>query len=139
MELTVDQAIQLLRFEEAKLKDVEARMNQSMALLNELQLAKATLQNLPGKKTEGLLPIGGGVMLPALTEKGNVLINVGAGVVVEKSLEDAVSFLDKRIKMIEENMNNLARLAQKTAKNISVLRAKIDEAIKARQGPAVVG
>ncbi len=140
MELTLDQAMQLLKVEDAKLKDLEARINQTMAVLNELQVAKATLKNVPKKETVGLLPIGGGVMLPAKTKKGNVLINVGAGVVIEKNIEGSVEFLERRIKMLEDSLTKLSQLAQKTDKNIYVLKTKIDEVIRNKQQtPTIVG
>jgi prefoldin alpha subunit len=140
MELTVDQAIGLIRSEEAKLADVNNRINQSVALLSELKIAKATLSNLPEKESETLIPIGGGILLPSkASSRVKVMINVGAGAVVEKSIPDAIKMLDEKIALVDKNIKQLSDLASKLKTNIDTLKSKVDEVIKSRQGPTVVG
>ncbi len=141
MEITIEQAINMLKAEEAKLADLNKRIADADALLRELVTAKATLENLPDKETETLVPVGGGIFLPvSASKKTKVLVSVGAGVSTEKTIDETVKFLDKRIDAVKKTLNDLINLANKTQKNISVLRAKIDEAIKkSQQPPAVVG
>ncbi len=141
MELTLDQAINLLRNEELKLQDLDNKINQTFAVLTELRIAKVTLEKLPDSETETLLPIGAGILLPTeASNKKKVLINVGSDVVVEKTIPEAIEFLESRIKMIETTLSEMTKMANQTKKNIAVLRKKIDEALRQRQqGPTVVG
>ena len=140
MELTVDQAVNMIREEEAKLADVNEKINQSIALINELRIARATLADLPEKETETLIPIGGGILLPGKTSREvKVMLNVGAGAVVERDITGAISFLDNKIKQVDENIRYLSDIAAKLDKNVRILKEKVNSVIRQRQGPTVVG
>ncbi|WP_054841523.1 prefoldin subunit alpha [Thermococcus peptonophilus] len=74
---------------------------------NEFQAVKETLEGL--KKEEGaveiLVPIGGaGSFLKGkILDAKNAIVSVGgAGYAVEKSLDDSIAYLEKRIKEYEE-------------------------------------
>ena len=69
---------------------------------NEFQAVKETIEGL--KKTEDerpeiLVPIGAGSFLRGtLIDKNNAIVSVGAGYAIEKSLDDAVEYLEARIR-----------------------------------------
>ncbi len=141
MEVTLDQAINMLKVEEAKYSDLNNKIAEANAVLSELITAKVTLENLPKKKTETLVPIGGGVFLPvSATKEAKLIVSVGAGASVEKSVTDTISFLDSKINAVKESLDELIKLMNKTQKNINVLREKINASIKnSNQAPTVVG
>ncbi len=140
MEVTVDQAINLLRAEEARVQELTNQLNQAIALMNELQLARITLENLPEEESEVLLPIGSGVFVPSkATRNAKILVNIGSGVVVEKTVEEAVQFLKTRIETLDKTIKQISSSLNQANKNVSVLRRKIDEVLRSRQNPTVVG
>ena len=69
---------------------------------NEFQAVKDTIEGL--KKTEDerpeiLVPIGAGSFLRGiLIDKNNAIVSVGAGYAIEKSLDEAVEYLEARIR-----------------------------------------
>jgi len=92
---------------EAQLLQGQGRaLEQQVGMLAEgaAQLS-AALESLKSLKSGGgaaLVPLGGGAMAKADIRGGeSVLIDVGAGVVVEMGLDEAVSTVDKRLKDAE--------------------------------------
>ncbi|ADT84064.1 prefoldin subunit alpha [Thermococcus barophilus] len=99
--------------------------------MNEFRAVKETLEELKKveeEKPEILVPVGAGSFLKGMiVDKEHAIISVGSGYAVEKSLEDAVAYLDARIKeyedaikrtqealqQIQEKLQDLAQKAQK--------------------------
>ncbi|MCW1296517.1 MAG: prefoldin subunit alpha [Candidatus Parvarchaeota archaeon] len=71
---------------------------------NELEIVSGSLDEIKDKKDkEILVPLGSGVFLRGkLLESEKVLINVGANVIVEKSLEEAKNIITSQIEEIEK-------------------------------------
>jgi len=98
---------------------------------NEFQAVKETLEGLKNVEEENpkiLVPIGAGSFLKGrIEDKHNAIVSVGSGYAVEKSIDDAIAYLDKRIKeydeaiaktqealhQLEGKLQNLAQKAQK--------------------------
>jgi prefoldin alpha subunit len=100
---------------------------------NEFQAVKETLEGL--KKTEDerpeiLVPIGAGSFLRGvLIDKNNAIVSVGAGYAIEKSLDDAVEYLEARIKeyddaiaKTQEGLKNLEGRLQELAQRAQQLQ-----------------
>ncbi|WP_297506072.1 prefoldin subunit alpha [Thermococcus sp.] len=72
---------------------------------NEFEAVRETLEELKkveGEKPEILVPIGAGSFLKGVVvDKENAIVSVGAGYAVEKSLDDAIAYLNDRIKEYE--------------------------------------
>ena len=94
--------------------------------------ALATLQSLEDfsrldKDEEILVPVNNGIFAKATLKKGSkVLLNVGASVVVDKSVEDAKKLVDTQRREIEKfhaalssNMDTLMERAAKLEKELS--------------------
>ncbi|WP_324736622.1 prefoldin subunit alpha [Thermococcus sp. SY098] len=99
--------------------------------MNEFRAVKETLEEL--KKVEDetpeiLVPVGAGSFLRGMiVDKEHAIVSIGAGYAVEKSLDDAVTYFDIRIKeyedaikrtqealqQIEQKLQDLAQKAQK--------------------------
>ena len=70
------------------------------------------------------MPIGGNVFIhAALKDNSNVLTGVGGGVVTEKSISKAVSFVDKKIEELLKEEDTLIGTSQE-------LKAKVEELSK---------
>ena len=105
----VEKEMEKLAYEYQLLQAQAQLLAQNLELLslgrNEFQAVKETIEEL--KKAEGeveiLVPIGAGSFLKGLiTDKENAIVSVGAGYAVEKNLDDAITYLEERIKEYDE-------------------------------------
>ncbi|MBR9679029.1 MAG: prefoldin subunit alpha [Nanoarchaeota archaeon] len=64
----------------------------------ELEMVLSSLDEIKNQKGDGtLIPIGSGVFVKGkLTQKGKVLINIGADVVIEKTVVEAKKIIQKQ-------------------------------------------
>lgn len=83
----------------------------------ELTSAKVTLQNV-GKGDDSLLvPIGSGIFVKSRREpKEKVLVSIGAGMIVEKEIDGAITLIDEKIKenhllkeTVQKNMETVSK------------------------------
>ncbi len=77
--------------------------------------AKMTLEQLikADDGTEVLLPIGGSTFVSATTKStSKVLFDIGGGIVAEKTSEDAIKKIDKRIESLQQTQEKLSSMAQ---------------------------
>src|SRR3989338_2635633 len=99
---------QMLFQQMQQLKENSSALEKHILSLNDL---KDNLNNIPSIKTgtESLMAIGNGLFLKSeLKDNENVIMNVGSGVCVEKSIQDAINTIDKQlidVKNILEEIN----------------------------------
>lgn len=73
------------------------------------------------KKSETLLPIGGGVYLPVnITKPDRIIVGVGAGVFLEKSIEEAIHH-------INNSVGNLKKAVDDRVKSLEQLKSRYEE------------
>ncbi len=115
------------------------QLNMLKMTLNDLETALFTITALKdetaGKET--LVPIGFGSFVKAtLSDPGNIVVGIGSGVSVEKKIDDAKSFLEKRkdelAKYHEQLNNTISKLAQEL-QNIQGIVQKHQKAQQSRQ------
>ncbi len=129
-----NEQLERLAYEYQLLKAQAQLLAQNLELLtmgrNEFQAVKETLEGLKdveAEKPEILVPIGAGSFLKGIiVDRENAIVSVGAGYAVEKSLDDAIAYLEERVKEYDEaiaktqeglkklegQLNELARKAQ---------------------------
>ena len=95
------------------------------------------LKSIPeGSDSEILVPLGAGVLMRVcspMVEK--LLLNIGAGVVIEKSKEDTIKYLNERLNQLETALSNIAAQKAEIANKINVYRAQVNNlAAKLEQG-----
>src|SRR3990170_1638799 len=100
MEQRINDMVQQSMVLEAYMNDVMTRQVTVTRLMEEARLASTTIQNITSEsEVESLMPMGIGVyvktMVPPIKK---LLVNLGAGVAVEKSREDALNYVEARIK-----------------------------------------
>jgi len=99
-------------------------------VLAELALSKAALQEIKSREGKGetLIHIGGGNYIRTqLQDVKTVVVGVGAGVSIEKSLADAISDIDGRTKLAQEQINSLQNQYLQIATRMDQLQTKIDQ------------
>jgi prefoldin alpha subunit len=105
-------------------------------LLEEAHLASNTIQSITSESdVESLMPIGIGVYVKTVVPPvKKLLINLDAGVALEKSREDALNYVESRIKEYEVAARQLEAQRQEIAMRISQLQSQINQMIQAAQG-----
>ena len=98
-----------------QLGQLETQYSYVQAAINEYTKARMTVEQL-NKIEDGsdiLLPIGGSTFIDANVKKtSNVLFDVGAGIVLEKSADDVVKKIDERIESLQKTQEKISSTAQ---------------------------
>jgi prefoldin alpha subunit len=137
MEQRINELVQQSRILEAYMNDVMTRQVTVSKLMEEAHLASSTIQNITSESdVESLMPIGIGVyvktMVPPIKK---LLINLDAGVAIEKSREDALNYVETRIKEYEVAARQLEAQRQEIAMRINQLQSQINQMIQSAQQP----
>ena len=117
----------LLEYYKQQLESIDMQLQYLQTTLADYQRAKITVEQLHtvDDNSEILIPIGAGTFVNgSLKNASNVLIGVGAGVVLEKPVEETVVKLDERIKKIQENFEKMASLGKKIQSDAEELSHK---------------
>jgi prefoldin alpha subunit len=137
MEQRINELVQQSRILEAYMNDIITRQVTVSKLMEEAHLASNTIQNITsGSDVESLMPIGIGVYVNTTVPPiKKLLINLDAGVAIEKSREDALNYVETRIKEYEVAARQLEAQRQEIAMRINELQSQINQMIQAAQQP----
>ena len=133
----INELVQQSRILEAYMNDVITRQVTVGKLIEEAHLASNTIQNITSESdVESLMPIGIGVYVKTTVPPiKKLLINLDAGVAIEKSREDALNYVETRIKEYEVAARQLEAQRQEIAMRINQLQSQINQMIQAAQQP----
>ena len=112
-----------------QLASLETQFSFIQSAILENTKAKMTIEQMDklNDDNEILLPIGGGAYINASTKKtSKLLLDVGAGIVIEKNTNDVIENIDKQIE-------NLQQTQQKISSMVQQLQVKSDEVSKKAQ------
>jgi prefoldin alpha subunit len=137
MEQRINELVQQSRILEAYMNDVVTRQVTVSKLMEEAHLASTTIQNITSESdVDSLMPIGIGVYVKTTVPPiKKLLINLDAGVAIEKSREDALNYVETRIKEYEIAARQLEAQRQEIAMRINQLQSQINQMIQAAQQP----
>ncbi|MBC7130771.1 prefoldin subunit alpha [Candidatus Bathyarchaeota archaeon] len=100
------------RFLEETAETIQSRIRMINAAITDLTYANMTLEGLEkeGEDAELLIPIGGNSYIKAkLQSADKVTIGIGAGVSVEKPIQEAKEIVKKRLEELEKSLEELQR------------------------------
>lgn len=81
-----------------------------------------------------LVPIGGGTTVRAqIVDPDNVLVNVGADVVIRRNNQDAIGFLEDRIRELEALEKKISESLEQVRGQINEIARRIDQAYRKAQ------
>ncbi len=81
-----------------------------------------------------LVPIGGGTTVRAqIVDPDNVLVNVGADVVIRRNNQDAIEFLEDRIRELEALEKKISESLDQVRGQINEIARRIDQAYRKAQ------
>ncbi|HEX2170641.1 MAG TPA: prefoldin subunit alpha [Nitrososphaera sp.] len=135
IEQRINELVQQSRILEAYMNDVMTRQVTVSKLLEEAHLASNTIQTITAESdVESLMPIGIGVYVKTVVPPvKKLLINLDAGVALEKSREDALNYVESRIKEYEVAARQLEAQRQEITMRINQLQSQINQMIQAAQ------
>ncbi|MDD1776159.1 MAG: prefoldin subunit alpha [Candidatus Methanomethylicus sp.] len=99
-------------------------------IIADMLLSKASLMEIKSRSGNGetLIHIGGGNYIRAqLQNVDSVIVGIGSGVSVEKSLDDAISNIDSRIKLGQEQATTLQNNFTQISARLGQLQGRIDQ------------
>jgi len=119
-----------LRILEGTAEALQSRINMIDAVFAELNMAMRTLEGMGKENPEApvFVPIGGGSYIKAkLTDVDKVVYGVGAGIAIEKSLEEAKQGVDERISELERTKRSLEQQFSQVIRRIQEDRDRLQE------------
>jgi len=102
-----------------QLNQLEMQSQYIQAAIMDYNKARLTIEHLKklDKETEMMIPIGGGAFINTIAKKQEkILVDVGAGIVTEKTYEEAIKKIDERIQSIEKSQARLDEMIQNIQK-----------------------
>jgi prefoldin alpha subunit len=134
MEQKINEMVEQSRILEAYMNDIITREATVTRLMEEARLASAAVQNIVDEnEVESLTPVGIGVYIKTLIPPINkLLVNVGAGVTIEKTREDAISYVEAKIKEFELGLRQLLSQKQQIAVRMEQIQAQINQMLQKR-------
>jgi len=119
-----------LRILEGTAETLQARLNLVSAALTELSYARMTLEGVEKEQPDAPLfvPIGGGSYVKAKLESSDkVIVGMGAGVSIEKTMVEAKTTVQNRIGELEKTRVSLQQQLVQVVGRIQDDRAKLDD------------
>src|ERR671934_922570 len=133
MEQRINEMVQQSRVLEAYMNDVMTRQVTLSKLMEEARLASTTIQNINSEsEVESLMPVGVGVYVKtSVPPIKKVLVSLGAGVALEKNRDDALNYVESRIKEYEIAARQLEAQRQEISMRMEQVQAQINQMIRA--------
>jgi len=119
-----------LRILEGTAEALQARLNLVSAALTELTYARMTLEGVEKEQPDASLfvPIGGGSYVKAKLESADkVIVGMGAGVSIEKTMMEAKATVQNRVGELEKTRGSLQQQLVQVVGRIQDDRAKLDD------------
>ena len=127
-----EQEAQQLMYQMQILENYFANFTQrENTLINVLKDTASAIDSIKGitekKESETLVPVGTGIFVKTkISSDDKIVLNVGAGVAIEKDKDSAINFLESRIKEIEVALNETAAQKQEVALKLEQGKAEMN-------------
>ena len=118
-----------MRYLEQTAETLQQRISMVNAAITDLTYANMTLDGIEKEKenSELLVPIGGNSYVKAkLADTSKVIIGMGAGVSIEKTLQEAKVILKERLDDLEKTMNSAQQQFTQVAERINAGRGRLE-------------
>ena len=91
-------------------------------------------------ESESLVPIGMGTFVHTkISSNTKIVMNIGAGIAVEKDFPSAINYLESRIKEIEIALQDTAAKKQDASARLEQGKAQMNQMMQAMQQPPTSG
>lgn len=135
LEQALNEMAQQSRALEAYMNDIVSRQSAIGRLYDEARLASTTLQGISADaEVETLMPVGSGIYVKTnVPPMKKVIVSLGSGVTVEKSKEDALNFVEARIKEYDVAIRQLEGQRQEIAMRMEQLQQQLNAMLRQAQ------
>jgi prefoldin alpha subunit len=127
-----------LRYFEQTAENLQQRLGMLNAAVSDLSYASMTLENMEKEKenAELMVPIGGGNYISAkLATPDKVVVSLGAGVSIEKTLTEAKAIVKERIDELQKTQVSAQQQLSQIAERINSDRTRMESLLsKVRAG-----
>lgn len=126
-----------LRFLEQTAEEVQSRINMVNAIITDLTYASMTLEGIEKEKenSELFVPIGSNSYIKAKLENPDkIIVGMGAGVSIEKTLPEAKEIIKKRIENLDKTRTSLQQQLSQVTDRISGDREKFENMVAELRG-----
>ncbi|MDH3696959.1 MAG: prefoldin subunit alpha [Nitrosopumilus sp.] len=132
-----EQLMQQMQMLETYFSDLSQREATFLSIFRETVAAIESIKALSQKpESETLVPIGMGTFIPTKISSSNkIVMNIGAGVAVEKDIPSAINYLEARVKEIEVALQDTAAKKQEAAARLEQGKAQINQLIQTTSKP----
>ena len=132
------QLMQQMQMLETYFSDLSQREGTFLNVLREATAAIDSIKSLGQKsESETLVPIGMGTYLPTkILSNNKIILNIGAGVAVEKDFPSAINYLEARIKEIEIALQDTAAKKQDAAARLEQGKGQINQLMQTASQPS---
>ena len=129
-----------MRYLEQTAETLQQRMGMINSAITDLTYANMTLEGVEkeSEDAEVLVPIGGSAYIKVkLASIDKVIVGMGAGVSVEKTLPDAKAIVKERLDELEKTMSSAQQQFAQVAQRINAGRNQLQSLLaKVREGKA---
>ena len=126
-----------MRYLEQTADALQQRISMVNAALTDINYANMTLDGIEQEKenSEMLIPIGGSSYVKVkLADTNKVIIGMGSGVSVEKTLPEAKTTLKERLDELEKTMHSAQQQFSQVAERINSGRSRLESMLSTREG-----
>ena len=135
-EETVRKFLADLKILEGTANIIQSRLNVVNAALTDIATANLSIKGIENNKSgsEILVPVGGGSFIRArLSDVEKIIMGVGSGVHIEKTIVESLEDLKNRQADLEKARTSLEQQLTQTLNNINMRRGQISEILKKRE------
>ncbi|MEM3578249.1 MAG: prefoldin subunit alpha [Candidatus Bathyarchaeia archaeon] len=121
-----------MRFLEQTAETIQSRINMVNAVITDLTYANMSLEGLEKEKenAELLVPIGGSSYIKVkLGNSDKVIVGMGAGVSIEKTLQEAKEIIKSRLENLEKTRGSLQNQLVQVMQKINEDREKFESLV----------
>lgn len=132
LEQKINEMMQQARVLEVHLNEIISREGAVSRLLQEAKLASSAVQEVQGEtEVDSYVPVGVGVhMKVSIPPVKKLLINIGAGVAVEKSREDTINYIESRLKEFEIALKQLMEQKHQVSLRMEQIQVQVNEMVQ---------
>ena len=125
--------LQLLNEQIKKIHEQFIFLQQQLNELSNLELTVTDMKEVK-KDSEIFSPLGSGIFVNSkLTNTATVLVNIGAGILVEKNLQEAVNLINFQAKNVHESIESIKTELTKAVNYSQNLESEINEMAQKEQ------
>lgn len=135
LEQQLNEMVQQGRILESYMNDIVSRQAAVRSMLEEARIASATMQGISADSdSETLMPVGVGIYVKTnVPAAKKVLVSLGSGVTIEKSRDDALNYVEARIKEYEVAMRQLEGQRQQVAMQMEQVQQQVNMMLQGAQ------